>query len=166
MKKRIIMLTMLAVLASPELCRATECEAIRDCGVESVGNPYRAQATAYCEPGKLTATGSNKQNGIVAGCPEWIGSIAAVYLVEEDGSIGEFIGLYPVEDTGFGRAIESDGYKSEILKNKKPGTVETGITLDFRQKSYSDCKNFMLMTYTGHGSTGSEVWVQIIRGEG
>lgn len=166
MKKRIMMLTILAVLASPELCRATECDAIRDCGVESVGNPYRAQVTAYCEPGKVTATGSSLQAGIVAGAPEWIGSLAAVYRVETDGGIGGFIGYYPIEDTGYGHEIAASGYKSKILKGKKPGTVETGITLDFRQKSYKECADFMRMTLTGHGSTGSEVWVQIIRGEG
>lgn len=165
MKKKIIMLTILCVLASPELCRAAETN-VKDCGVEVIGNPYRTQVTAYCEPGRKTATGSTRQSGIVAGAPEWIGSVAAVYLVDDDGGIGEYLGLYPVEDTGYGRAIEAEGYKSDILENKKPGTVETGLTLDFRQKSIEDCRAFMRLTLTGEGSTGSEVWVQIIKGDG
>lgn len=145
---------------------ASECSEIMDCGVEAVGNPYLAQVTAYCEPGKTTATGSHKQEGIVAASPEWIGAVAAVYKVEDDGSIGAFLGYYPVEDTGYGHTIPVEGYNSVILKGKKIGTVETGLTLDFRQKSYGACKRWMVETYTGYGSTYSQVWVQIIKGVG
>lgn len=166
MKKRLVVMSLVLSIAMSETLAASECPAIKECGVETVGNPYRAMVTAYCEPGKRTATGSSKQEGIVAAKSEWMGSIAAVYKVESDGSIGDFIGYFPIDDTGYGHALVSDQYKSEILKNKKVGTIETGLTLDFRQKSYRECKRWMLATYTGHGSTGSECWVQIIKGVG
>jgi hypothetical protein len=164
--KKLLALALIFSISISQPVGAVESGSVRNCGVENIGNPYLAQATAYCEPGRLTATGSSAQEGIVAGPPEWIGSIAAVYLVASDGSIGDFLGLYPVEDTGYGHSLSVQGYKSSILKNKVPGTVETGITLDFREKSEADCYAFMLMTYTGSGTTGSQVWVQIIKGEG
>jgi hypothetical protein len=166
MKKRIVCVMLTCFILGSVSVEAAESGSVRNCGVESVGNPWLAQVTAYCEPGRLTATGSDAQEGIIAGSPEWIGRVAAVYRVETDGSIGDFIGLFPIEDTGYGHEIAASGYNSEILKNKKPGTVETGITLDFRQKSEDACVEFMRSTYTGSGTTGSQVWVQIIKGEG
>lgn len=166
MKKRIIILSLICCLAVSGTVEASQNDGRINCGVESVGNPFLVQVTAYCEPGKPTATGSYQQEGVVAANPEWLGSTAAVYKVEEDGSIGEFIGYYPIADTGYGHSIPASGYKSEIIRGKNIGTVETGLTLDFRQKSYSECKRWMVETYTGHGSTGSEVYVQIIKGVG
>lgn len=165
--KKLLILTILSTLSATASIYAAESGSVRNCGAENVGNPYLAQVTGYCEPGRKTATGSDKQEGILAGPPEWIGCIAAVYLCNEDGSIGDFLNYYPIEDTGYGHYIPgAQGYKSEILKNKVPGTVETGITLDFRQKSERACKDFMLLTFTGEGSTESQVWVQILKGDG
>lgn len=164
--KKLIVLTLICSLTASHFVYATESGSVRNCGAENVGSPYLAQVTAYCEPGRMTATGSSKQEGIIAGPSEWIGSIAAVYL-DDGGKIGEFLGYYPIDDTGYGHSIDgAQKYKSEILKNKTPGTVETGITLDFREKSIANCKDFMRLTFTGEGSTGSQVWVQIIKGEG
>lgn len=165
--KKILVAAFLCSVFLIRCANAAENGSVRNCNADNVGNPYLAQVTAYCEPGRLTATGSNKQEGIMAGPPEWIGCIAAVYLCNEDGSIGEFLDYYPIDDTGYGHSIAgAQNFESEILKNKVPGTVETGITLDFRQKSERACKDFMLLTFTGEGSTGSQVWVQILRGDG
>lgn len=165
--KKLLISTFLFTLSATASIYAAESGSTRNCGAENVGNPYLAQVTGYCEPGRKTATGSDKQEGIIAGPPEWIGCIAAVYLCNEDGSIGEFLDYYPIDDTGYGHSIDgAAGYQSEILKNKIPGTVETGITLDFRQRSERACKDFMLLTFTGEGSTGSQVWVQILKGDG
>ena len=57
------------------------------------------EATAYCYDG-LTYSGAPVRRGICAGRKEWIGKCAAVYMQEEDGSIGEFVGYYEVLDTG------------------------------------------------------------------
>lgn len=164
--KKLVALTLICTLSAVRCVSAAESGSVRNCGVEVVGNPYLAQVTGYCEPGRKTATGSSKQEGIIAGPPEWIGSIAAVYL-DDNGSIGEFLGYFPIEDTGYGHSIAgASNYHSEILKNKIPGTVETGITLDFREKSEAACVDFMRLTYTGEGTTGSQVWVQILKGDG
>lgn len=165
--KKIVVAAFLCSIFSIRCVFAAENGSVRNCNADNVGNPYLAQVTAYCEPGRLTATGSDAQEGIVAAPPEWIGKVAAVYLVTPDGKIGEFLGYFPIKDTGYGHSIAgASGYNSEILKNEIPGTVETGITLDFRQKSDRECRDFMRLTFTGEGSTGSQVWAQIIEGNG
>jgi 3D (Asp-Asp-Asp) domain-containing protein len=62
------------------------------------------QATAYCING-TTATGTQTRSGICAGKREWFGKNAVVYS-DEDGKIGNLIGIYKVEDTG-GKAIRN-----------------------------------------------------------
>lgn len=165
MIRRSAVIGLILAVAVTESAVAAESGSVRDCG-SAIGNPYVAQVTCYDDPGN-TATGSDATEGIIAGPSEWIGCTAAVYEVAEDGSLGEFIGFFPVQDTGYGHSIPAAaGYKSEIIQGKTPGTVETGITLDFRQPSRKKCIDFMKRTFTGSGTTGSQVWVQIVRGEG
>jgi 3D (Asp-Asp-Asp) domain-containing protein len=66
-------------------------------------NFYKMQATAYCLTG-LTATETQVRPGIVASKPEWFGKTVSIYLQDENGNAGEFLGNYVVEDTG-GKAI-------------------------------------------------------------
>lgn len=165
MKKAAVLALILTAVMSVNV-NAAESGDVRNCG-STVGNPYVAQVTCYVEPGRKTATGSGEEEGIIAGPAEWLNRTAAVYLVAEDGSVGEFIGYYPIKDTGYGHSIPgAAGYRSDVLKNTPPGTVETGITLDFRERTYSACVEFMKYTFTGKGTTGSQVWVQIIDGQG
>lgn len=127
-------------------------------------NLLRSQVTCYIEPGRKTATGCNKMNGIIASAPEYLGYVAQVYKVAEDGGIGEFIGYYQVEDTGYGAP---SGYGKSIYKGKKSaGTIELGLTYDFRQPDYAHAKKFMIETYTGNGTTYSEVYISLINGNG
>lgn len=127
-------------------------------------NPIRSQITCYIEAGKKTATGSRKMDGIIAAAPEYIGYVAQVYKVAEDGSLGEFIGYFPVEDTGYGA---STGYgQSKLRKGKHLGTIECGITFDFRKPNMTAARGFMKDTYTGEGTTGSEVYIILEGGEG
>lgn len=62
-------------------------------------NFYRMQATAYCLDG-TTATGTHTRPGIAASKPSWFGKVASVYLTDENGNAGEFIGNFLIEDTG------------------------------------------------------------------
>lgn len=55
-------------------------------------------ATAYCING-TTATGTHTRPGICAGKREWFGKTAVVYA-DNNGEIGDLIGIYKVEDTG------------------------------------------------------------------
>lgn len=61
-------------------------------------------ATAYCLNG-TTATQTQTRKGICAGKREWFGQYAVVYA-DNNGEIGDLIGVYHVEDTG-GEAIRS-----------------------------------------------------------
>lgn len=44
-----------------------------------------------------------------------MGSVAALYDINEDGSIGDFIGYYEVLDTGAGIDTDGDGYGDSII---------------------------------------------------
>lgn len=127
----------------------------------------KVQVTCYAEPGK-TYSGSDRIDGIIASKKEWQGCVVNVWKVDEDGTPGEFLGIYEILDIGYGHAIEWADMHSELegREGEPVGTVETGLTFDFRQPDYSSCVDFMKDTFTGEGTTGSEVFVQIVRGEG
>ena len=124
----------------------------------------RRAVTCYIEPGRATSTGSYKMDKIIAGAQEYVGCVAQVYRVAEDGGIGEFIGYYPIEDTGYG--APSGHGESRLKPGKSLGTIELGLTYDFRKPSMQEAKAFMKETYTGEGLTGSEVYIIIEKGEG
>ena len=71
---------------------------------ETTGTYIRMKATAYCLNG-TTATQTKTRPGICAGKREWFGKYAVVYA-DDNGEIGNLIGIYRVEDTG-GEAIRS-----------------------------------------------------------
>ncbi|MFR4352476.1 MAG: hypothetical protein ACLT3H_12545 [Roseburia sp.] len=77
------------------------------------GEPFRAECTAYCDSG-ITASGKPTVEGLtLGGAPEWIGCMAVLYEVDADGSIGGFIGIYEVMDTGWGR--DGDAVRGETV---------------------------------------------------
>lgn len=129
-----------------------------------VAQPIKTQVTCYIEKGKPTCTGSYKMDGIVAAAREHVGKVAQVYNVAPDGGIGEFIGYFEVADTGYGAPT---GYGNSFYKGRSSaGTIELGITVDFRKPNITTAKQFMADTYTGHGSTGSQVYIIMQDGEG
>ena len=72
-----------------------------------------------------------------------------------------------VADLGYGAPVEYFGEgSSERKKGRKAGTIETGLTIDFRQSSYANCVKFMKETMTGSGATGSEVYALVVKGVG
>lgn len=103
-------------------------------------------------------------DGIIAAAPEHVGKVAQVYSVAEDGGLGEFLGYFEVADTGYGAPT---GYgKSRYKGRRSAGTIELGITVDFRKPNMSAARQFMCDTYTGEGTTGSQVYIIIEEGEG
>lgn len=68
---------------------------------QSFAEPSMIRCTCYCEHG-YTKSGQWVREGIVAGKEEWLGKCAVLYEVNEDGSMGEFIGYYEFLDTGYG----------------------------------------------------------------
>lgn len=97
-------------------------------------------ATAYCLEG-ITASGTQVREGIAAtGRREWLGMTAIVYQRKPDGTVGEIIGIYEIQDTGC-----------------KPSVIDVW-------KSPEDCQPFMDRVYED-GCRG-KVYVQIIEAEG
>ena len=104
------------------------------------GEPFRAECTAYCDSG-ITASGKPTVEGLtLGGAPEWIGCMAVLYEVDDDGTIGDFIGLYEVMDTGWGR----------------DGDALRGETVDIFMEDYDACIQW----------GRRDVYVQIIDGKG
>ena len=126
-------------------------------------NLIKVQVTCYCEPG-ITCTGSSKKDNIIASKREYLGYVAVVYHVADDGNVGDYIGTFPIDDIGYGAPT---GFgRSEFYGRDSAGTVETGLTFDFRKPTNNACREFMAETYTGEGTTGSEVYLKIVKGEG
>lgn len=124
------------------------------------------QVTCYIESGSPTCTGSYRMDGTTAASkPEWLGYCAYLYKINDDGSLGDFIDIVEFNDIGYGAPV-GHGTKSDIRKGKSAGTIETGKTIDIRKSSMSQCKEFMKTTYTGEGTTGSQVYMILIDGEG
>lgn len=100
--------------------------------------PQVIRCTLYCEHHK-TASGSMPHFGIAAGRKEWLGQVACINAVNEDGSVGELIGLFEFKDTGAGFDTDHDGIGDSI----KNGTsidvwVESPKEIRAWQKNYGD----------------------------
>lgn len=79
--------------------------------------PTVIRCTCYTDTG-ITASGQHTRDGIIAGKREWTGCAAALYDVNEDGSIGDFIGYYEVLDTGAGIDTDGDGLGDSIINGQ------------------------------------------------
>lgn len=102
--------------------------------------PFIVECTAYCDEG-ITASGKPTVEGLtIAGAREWLGCAAVLYEVDEDGSIGEYIGTFEFTDTGWG--IDGD-----ILR---------GETVDIYMPNEDDCWEW----------GRREVYVQVVDGKG
>ena len=138
----IFVLALLAVLIMYEIVDAAE-------GTGSKYEPFVVNSTAYCNPhGNLTASGKPTIEGItIAGKEEWLGCVAALYTIREDGGIGEFIGYREFTDTGYG-----------VPSNQYPGmgTIESGETIDIFFSDRSTCLAW----------GNRRIYVQVVRGEG
>lgn len=111
--------------------------------------PERKYSTGYVNPNNNpTFSGKPTVEGItIAGREEDIGKVAAVYLVGDDGGLGEFVGYYIFQDTGYGKASQ---------KYPGKGTIQTGECVDIYYDDYD--------TAIQWGE--KQVWVQIIDGVG
>lgn len=91
--------------------------------------PQQIRCTCYCVHG-TTASGAQTRHQIVAGKAEWLGCVAMLYRVNEDGSMGDFIGYYEFTDTGAGMDTDNDGYGDTIIN---------GESIDVWQPTEQDC---------------------------
>jgi len=88
------------------------------------GEPFLAEATYYCDDG-ITASGKQVRSGIAAAKKEWIGKTAILYEADQDGSVGQLIGIYEIEDTGGDQRIK-DGKVIDIYLEDYGQCVENG----------------------------------------
>lgn len=63
------------------------------------------EATAYCY-GTNRCDGESVRIGTCAGKKDWYGKVAAIYL-DDNGSLGEFLGYFEILDTGGDERIKS-----------------------------------------------------------
>lgn len=118
-----------------------------------VGNsfkePCKIRCTCYCEHGS-TGTGKKTRYGIVAGRKEWIGYTAELNAVNEDGSVGEFIGFFEFQDTGAGMDSDGDGIGD---------TIKNGQSIDVWINSLSEA-------YAWRDRYGDYVYIKIFKAKG
>lgn len=104
-------------------------------------DPVKIRCTCYKATGNKCASGRWPVEGLtVAGKREWMGKTAILYRVNEDGSIGDFIGYYEFMDTG--------GYY-----------IRTGKRIDVYRDTLQGCYDWI-------DKYGDYVYLQIIDSEG
>ena len=154
-KTRVFMIIGLTVLAIIWLIGRYQLTVSAE-GADPFTEPIKVRATCYCDEG-VTASGAETKYGIVASKPEYIGCVVCVNAMNDDGSIGEFIGFFEVLDTGYGR--ETGVGESNILKGKTLGTIETGETIDFFMPTQHQAEEW-IDTY------GDYVYIKLVQGVG
>lgn len=84
----------------------------------------------YDEYNRTSASGRELIEGYsIAGRVSWLHKKANVYSCNSDGTVGQFLGTYSFDDTGYGQ--ESGVGESKILKGRTIGTIENGTCVDF-----------------------------------
>ena len=114
---------------------------------KELDEPFKISTTAYC-CGTTTCTGVPVREGICAVKKEWIGKTALIYA-NNDGEIGELLGIYECLDTGFGADSDGDGI----------GSIQEGKLIDVYFPTYEQCKEWMKLT-------GGKVYVQLVDANG
>ena len=109
--------------------------------------PFRILTTAYCQ-GEITCTGIPVREGICAVKKAWVGKTALIYA-DNDGEIGELIGIYECLDPGFGGDADGDGV----------GSIEAGKAVDVYFDTLDRCKEYMKLT-------NGKVFIQLVDAEG
>lgn len=109
----------------------------------------KIRCTCYIIKG-TTASGHETRAGIIAGKKSDIGKGAALYQINEDGSIGEFIGYFEFLDTGAGIDTDGDG---------KGDSIKKGLSVDVWQPSIKDAKEWIK-------EYGDYVYIKIIDAKG
>ena len=112
-------------------------------------DPRPIRCTCYIEHG-YTASGQWTRENTVAGAKEWKGYVAALYEMNEQGGMGDFIGYYEFTDTGAGIDTDGDGYGD---------TIPSGNSIDIWQPDKASANRWV-------EEHGDYVFMKIIRGKG
>lgn len=125
------------------------------------GTAHRLTETTGYYMGTHGSHGDKMKKGMVAYTPESYGYVMEVYKAEEteDGyQLGDYIGLYEIKDTGYGKST-GQGKSSVRADKTSRGTIESGLSCDIRFDTYSECKKWM-------ESTNGMVFIRLIPGKG
>ena len=152
MKRNIVLellvtIVLVAVLVVAGKSTSHSAQPIRDWTYYRMPQPVRC--TCYIDRG-TTASGIQTRDGIIAGRKEWIGMMAVLYEVKEDGTLGDFIGYYEFCDTGAGIDTDNDGIGD---------TIRTGNSVDVWQPSMTNARAWIR-------EHGDYVYMQIVDGKG
>lgn len=125
------------------------------------GTAHRlAATTGYCH-GSHGSHGDKMKVGYVAYTPESYGYCMEIYKAvetDEGYKLGDFIGLYEVKDTGYGRATGSGKSAVRADKNSR-GTIEAGLSVDAYHPTLAECKEWMK-------ETNGMIFIQLIPAKG
>lgn len=99
----------------------------------------KVSSTAYYDKyNRGSASGRRLVKGkSVAGRVSWLGRHAKIYRCNKDGSVGDLVGEYQFDDTGYG--AQSGKGSSRICKGKTVGTIENGTCIDIFYNTESEC---------------------------
>lgn len=76
----------------------------------------------------------------IAGKVSWLNRSVNIYKCNSDGTVGDFIGTYTFDDTGYG--AESGIGESKILEGRTVGTIENGTCIDFFFDTETECVDY------------------------
>lgn len=76
----------------------------------------------------------------IAGKVSWLNRSVNIYKCNSDGTVGDFIGTYTFDDTGYG--AESGIGESKILEGITVGTIENGTCIDFFFDTEAECVDY------------------------
>lgn len=140
--KLVALLALLVLLLT--MCMKSKAES------NKYGEPFLIRCTCYtADERAITADGSRVREGIVAGKREWLGYACVIYK-DNNGQVGDIIGVYEFKDTGNGIDTDGDGIGD---------TIKTGNSIDVYRDSLERC-------YAWLGEYGDYVYIQIIPADG
>lgn len=122
----------------------------------TLGIPFHASAveepllapmrgTAYCVSG-VTASGAITRPGICASNNEMLGKTAIIYQRNPDNTLGEFVGIFEVLDSGGSKGIKN------------------GNVIDIWEPDLEQCQELMDLLYSNNCE--GKIFVQFIDAEG
>lgn len=111
---------------------------------EYVSDEYviKVESTAYYNKyNRDSASGRELIEGkSIAGKVAWLDMEVDIYECDSNGDLGELIGTFTFDDTGYGS--ETNVGQSKILPDKTIGTIENGTCIDFYMNTEEDCYEY------------------------
>lgn len=118
------------------------------------------ETTGYCM-GTHGSHGDKMKVGYVAYTPESYGYAMMIYKAvetDEGYELGDYIGLYEIKDTGYGKATGTG--KSSVRSDKKSrGTIEAGLSVDCYHPTLAECREWMK-------ETNGMIFIQLVPAKG